>query len=122
LAAETGYIWPGSEFGERLGSTTEAIGATDLIWALATYHFQKKRQNAGLRSMPLASVFEQREKMYRNPVLPLSWSRYSPNRATSPLRGRRADRRSLKVSTNLSGNLNQPNFFLFYLRTSVESA
>jgi hypothetical protein len=47
LAAETGYIWPGSEFGERLGSTTEAIGATDLIWALATYHFQKKRQNAG---------------------------------------------------------------------------
>jgi hypothetical protein len=35
---------------------------------LATYHFWKKQQNAGLRSMPLASVFEQREKMYRNPV------------------------------------------------------
>jgi poly(3-hydroxybutyrate) depolymerase len=38
LAAETGHIWPGSEFGERLGSTTEAIGATDLIWAFFTQH------------------------------------------------------------------------------------
>jgi hypothetical protein len=84
LVAKSGHTWPGSEFGERFGGTTDAISATDLIWALATYHFQKKWQNAGLRSMPLASVFEQREKMYRNPVLPLSWSRYSPNRATRP--------------------------------------
>jgi hypothetical protein len=39
---------------------------------LAIYHFQKKAAKRWL------SVFEQREKMYRNPVLPLSWSRYSP--------------------------------------------
>jgi len=40
--AEAGHTWPGSDFGERFGGTTEAISATDLIWAFFAQHPKSK--------------------------------------------------------------------------------